>query len=199
MDRYRNFEELDRHEDGSAFRIEAVKRRSSICVIAPHGGKIERGTSELARAVAGTELSYYLFEGLKPKGNRDLHVTSANFNEPQALGLVAGCDIVFAMHGCGGEDEVVYLGGRHAALVASISAALSKRGFSVGTHKNPELQGVDRSNICNRGKQAMGVQFEITLALRLRLADKTGRLESPTITDFVNAIRGGFSDLGLPF
>lgn len=199
MDRYRNFQDLERHEEESAFRIEAVNRRSNICVIAPHGGKIERGTSELAQAVAGTELSYYLFEGLKPKGNRDLHVTSSNFNEPQALGLVAGSDIVLAMHGCGGDDEVVYLGGRHTALAASISAALSKRRFSVGTHKNPELQGVDRSNICNRGALAMGVQFEITLALRLRLADKTGRLESPTITDFVNAIRGGVSDLGLPF
>ncbi|MFA1628164.1 poly-gamma-glutamate hydrolase family protein [Rhizobium mongolense] len=85
MDRYRSFEDLEQHEEASAFRIEAIKRPSSVCVIAPHGGKIERGTSELARAVAGTELSYYLFEGLKPKGNRDLHVTSSNFNEPQSV------------------------------------------------------------------------------------------------------------------
>ncbi|MFA1628165.1 poly-gamma-glutamate hydrolase family protein [Rhizobium mongolense] len=116
----------------------------------------------------------------------------------KALGLVAGSEIVLAMHGCEGKDEVIYLGGRHAALVASISAALSKRGFSVGTHKNPDLQGVDRSNISNRGKLAMGVQFEITLALRLRLADETGRSASPSIIDFVKAIGEGFSDLGLP-
>lgn len=198
MDRYRDFQDLARHEEPGAFRIEAIKHPSSVCVIAPHGGKIERGTSELVRAVAGTQLSYYLFEGLKPNGNRDLHVTSSNFNEPQALALVAGSDIVLAMHGCEGDAEIIYLGGRHVALVASTSAALSKRGFSVGTHKNPNLQGVDQSNICNRGKQAMGVQFEITLALRLRLADKTGQLQSPSITDFVNAIGEAFSDLGLP-
>ncbi|QYA04553.1 poly-gamma-glutamate hydrolase family protein [Rhizobium sp. B21/90] len=57
-------------------------------MIAPHGGKVERGTSELALAVAGTRLSYYLFEDLKPKGNRDLHVTSSSFNETQALAVV---------------------------------------------------------------------------------------------------------------
>ncbi|WP_376782030.1 poly-gamma-glutamate hydrolase family protein [Agrobacterium cavarae] len=69
-------------------RDPVVKRPSSVCVIAPHGGKVERGTSELALAVAGTRLSYYLFEDLKPKGNRDLHVTSSSFNEPQALAVV---------------------------------------------------------------------------------------------------------------
>lgn len=96
-DRYKNFGELDDSEDASAFCIEAEKRNSSICVLAPHGGKIEVGTSELVPAVAGNSLSYYLFEGRKPKGNRDLHVTSANFNEPQAIAVVESSDVALAV------------------------------------------------------------------------------------------------------
>ncbi|SEI15027.1 Phage-related replication protein YjqB, UPF0714/DUF867 family [Rhizobium tibeticum] len=192
-DRYKNFDELVGSEDESAFRIEAEKRHSSICVLAPHGGKIEVGTSDLARAVAGDRLSYYLFEGRKPKGNRDLHVTSANFNEPQAVAVVESSDVALAMHGCEGDDEMIYLGGRHVKLAASIAKALSNRGFSVGTHKNPALQGIDRSNICNRAKLGMGVQFEITRALRVRLTDKKGQLTGPSLKDFVDAINKGLS------
>ncbi|MDX8327354.1 poly-gamma-glutamate hydrolase family protein [Agrobacterium tumefaciens] len=192
-DRYKNFDELAGSEDANAFRIEAEKRNSSICVLAPHGGKIEVGTSELARAVAGNRLSYYLFEGRKPKGNRDLHVTSANFNEPPAVAVVESSDVALAMHGCEGDDEVIYLGGRHEKLAASIAKALSNRGFSVGTHKNPALQGIDRSNICNRAKLGMGVQFEITRALRVRLTDKKGHLTGPSLKDFVDAINEGMS------
>lgn len=192
-DRYKNFRELADSEDASAFRIEAEKRNSSICVLALHGGKIEVGTSELARAVAGNSLNYYLFEGRKLKGNRDLHVTSANFNEPQAIAVAESSDVALAMHGCEGADEVIYLGGRHEKLAASIAKALSNRGFSVRTHKNPALHGIDRSNICNRARLGMGVQFEITRALRVRLLDKKGQLTKPSLYDFVDAIVEGIS------
>ena len=37
---------------------------SSIAVIAPHGGGIEQFTSDIARAVAGTDINLYLFEGI---------------------------------------------------------------------------------------------------------------------------------------
>src|SRR5215207_4035760 len=59
-------------------------------VIAPHGGGIEPGTSELCLAVAGyhpatldatppggVTFDYWMFEGLRRTGNGDLHVTSA--------------------------------------------------------------------------------------------------------------------------
>ncbi len=38
---------------------------SGIAVMAPHGGGIEPGTSEIANRVAGDEHAYYSFEGLK--------------------------------------------------------------------------------------------------------------------------------------
>uniref|UniRef100_UPI001954F22F poly-gamma-glutamate hydrolase family protein n=2 Tax=Pseudomonadota TaxID=1224 RepID=UPI001954F22F len=53
--------------------------------------------------------------------------------------------------------------------------------------------GLDRSNICNRAKLGMGVQFEITRALRVRLTDKKGQLTGPSLKDFVDAINEGLS------
>ena len=39
-------------------------KEANIVIIAPHGGGIEPGTSELAIAIAGEELSFAVFEGL---------------------------------------------------------------------------------------------------------------------------------------
>ncbi|WP_181150045.1 poly-gamma-glutamate hydrolase family protein [Ensifer aridi] len=189
MDRYNNFAELAALEESSAYNVDAKDRHTRVCIIAPHGGKIEPGTSELARAVAGDVFSYYLFEGKKPNGNRDLHITSTNFDEPSGLSLVEGSEIAIAMHGCQGNEEIIYIGGRHRGLTDLMTETLRRRGFAVDVHQDPKLQGTDRRNICNRGRSGMGVQFELTRALRDRLADASGRSISPKLSDFVNAIR----------
>ncbi|MBW6424332.1 poly-gamma-glutamate hydrolase family protein [Rhizobium sp. XQZ8] len=195
MDRYKCFEELLASEDQHAFSVVAVNRHSSICVVAPHGGKIEPGTSELARAVAGELFSLYLFEGRKSAGNRDLHITSTNFNEPSGLSLVGGSDVAIAMHGCQGSDEVIYLGGRHRALIDKLAKSFKRRGFAIDVHRDPMLQGSDRRNLCNRGRSGMGIQFELTRALRDRLTSALGEQTGPTLSDFVDAIREAVSEI----
>jgi poly-gamma-glutamate hydrolase-like protein len=67
----------------------ADKYRNFAALVAPHGGGIEPGTSELADAIAASDLSFYTFEGLKPSGNTDLHITSTRFDEPMCLTLLA--------------------------------------------------------------------------------------------------------------
>lgn len=143
-----------------------TRRPSSIAVLAPHGGGIENGTSEFARALAGTEFNLYLFEGLRPSSNfAALHLTSTSFDEPECLALIAGCPTVVTIHGCDGIGERVYLGGRDVALKDRIGAALSANGIAVETvgHRYP---AVDPRNICNRGASGAGVQLEATHALR---------------------------------
>jgi len=55
MDRYESFDELCKHAiEGRDFRIRTASRPGQVAVIAPHGGGIEPGTSELAEAIAGT-------------------------------------------------------------------------------------------------------------------------------------------------
>ena len=74
--------------------------RSSLAVIAPHGGSIEQYTSDIARAVAGADFNLYLFEGIRHAGNyAALHLTSHRFDEPRCLELLSDCEHVIAIHG----------------------------------------------------------------------------------------------------
>jgi phage replication-related protein YjqB (UPF0714/DUF867 family) len=82
MDKYESYEELRQNEQEHHFQIHHQEGSSGVAVMAPHGGGIEPGTTEIARGVAGTDHTFYAFEGLKPGGNQDLHITSTNFDEP---------------------------------------------------------------------------------------------------------------------
>jgi phage replication-related protein YjqB (UPF0714/DUF867 family) len=62
-DKYMSFDALSRAELADAFRIVCLDRGSSVAVLAPHGGKTEVGTSDIARAIAGDDWSFYSFAG----------------------------------------------------------------------------------------------------------------------------------------
>src|SRR5262245_27313861 len=99
-DKYPNFRTLARHERaGVDFRIVVRAAEPRFAVVAPDGGGIEPGTSEIADAGAGRELSFYAFEGLKPRGNADLHITSTRFDEPLCLSLIGQSGVVVTIHG----------------------------------------------------------------------------------------------------
>lgn len=200
-DKYKNFAELAAVENASAYRIVTVSRETNAVIAAPHAGAIEPGTSEIARAIAGAELSLYLFEGRKSLDNGELHITSTNFDEPQGLQLVRGAEMALAVHGEANENEsVVYMGGRHAAAQEALGERLKAAGFHVDKHADPELQGVHPNNICNRGLSGAGVQLELSRALRLELfpsLSAKGRVAPRRrFHEFVRAVRLG---LGLPY
>jgi phage replication-related protein YjqB (UPF0714/DUF867 family) len=168
MTSYQCFAELSAHRvRGRDFEIKVVRRpQSGIAVIAPHGGGIEHGTSELARAIAADQFNLYLFEGLRPSGNfAALHLTSHLFDEPECLALIARCPVVVAIHGCKGVEHEVLLGGRHRRLTDQLSEALRVVNIANRTHGHP-FPGAEPRNICNRGVTRRGVQLEITTALR---------------------------------
>lgn len=166
-DRYRCYAELAAEQvEGRDYRVTAVRRGSGIAVIAPHGGRIERGTSEVARAIAGEELDLYLFEGCLPSLNFEtLHLTSRHFDEPRALALIAGCHTVLAVHGVADTSERALLGGRDGALACAIADRLFVRGVhaQVSGHRYP---GRDAANVCNRAAGGQGVQLELSDRLR---------------------------------
>lgn len=95
-DKYKNFKALAAGEDESSYRIVSEDRGNDLLIIAPHGGKIERGTTEIAKGVAGLDWSFYTFEGLKPAGNRDAAT------KPTEAGL---CDGVAALYKAGWLDQ----------------------------------------------------------------------------------------------
>lgn len=140
---------------------------SPVAVVAPHGGRIEGRTSEIARLIAGHEHRLYLFEGLRPTGDNFecLHLGSHVFDEPRALELISGCDTVIAVHGYAASGPDVLLGGLDAPLKRKIARALGGAGFTYLTdgHRFP---GSHPRNICNRGRSGAGVQLELSEGLR---------------------------------
>lgn len=165
---YRNFADLARAQvRGRDYEISVrCRARSRVAVIAPHGGEIENGTSEIATAIAAGEHNLYLFEGIRTTRNYfSLHLTSHLFDEPECLRLIAACNIVIAIHGCGGAEPKVLLGGRDTALRDRLAGALMATAIGAQTsgHRFPATQ---LSNICNRGARQQGVQIELTDPLR---------------------------------
>jgi len=193
-DKYRSFEQLASFErENVDFQILCRARGLDTVIVAPHGGAIEPGTSEIADAVAGEDLSFYAFEGLKPNHNGDLHITSSRFDEPRCIALLESSVRVVTIHGEASDSEIVYLGGRDTATGVRIESFLKARRLAVLSHPNPELQGRDTSNICNRGQSGAGVQIEIARGLRRRFfasLDSAGR-KRPTqqFNEFVVALR----------
>jgi phage replication-related protein YjqB (UPF0714/DUF867 family) len=161
------------HAEGTDFQV-CIERKpeSSIAILAPHGGAIEAGTSEIARAVAGPDFNLYLFEGTRRSGNYDaLHLTSHLFDEPRCLHLLSGCDHVIAIHGCRGDTPQALLGGLDAALKARIGEAILAAGIETRLVGH-RFRAVHPRNICNRGRRGAGVQLELTSALRLRASNR---------------------------
>lgn len=170
MDRYNNFAELRECEtEDRDYRIRLRRGHGSFAIMAPHGGKIERGTSQLAEAIAGKEHTFYLFEGIKDKNNHHLHITSDRFDEPRALELASYVRTVITIHGAKGKDRNIYTGGQHPDLEQKILHALRDAGFTAMHDPSPTRQGKGITNICNRGYAGRGVQIELTQGLRKNL------------------------------
>lgn len=191
-DKYLNFAALAAEEAEGTYSISVHDVGSAIVVAAPHGGGIEPGTSEIALAIAGEHLSYYLFEGNKKQGNGDLHIASSNFDEPRCLSVLRSAHTVVTVHGEDSAAEVVYVGGRHSAGIVAVRQALEEIGFVVRTHQDPDLQGTHPRNICNIGSTGMGVQLELSSGLRrsffpsLKRDDRKKPL--PRLAQFAKAI-----------
>jgi phage replication-related protein YjqB (UPF0714/DUF867 family) len=185
-DTYRSFLELESKErEGEDWAREYIDRGSRILIMAPHGGWIEPFTAELARAVAGNDLSLYTFQGLKAKGNEMLHLTSHRFDEPLALRATSSALWVLAIHGERSPDRIsVMVGGlwqpfRKRFVEAFEEAAILVEGPRHG------LGGVNPGNICNRGQSGAGGQLEISEGLRRDLREDEGELRR-----FVELVRG---------
>jgi phage replication-related protein YjqB (UPF0714/DUF867 family) len=195
-DKYPDFDTLSRNEvSGVDYGIHVRRARDGFAIVAPHGGGIEPGTSELADAVAAEEFSLYAFEGLKRSGNADLHITSTRFDEPMCLALLAPAAVVVTLHG---EDsdapgEGVFLGGLDDDLGPIIGTALQAAGFAVSRHPDPRLQGREPENLCNRGTSGKGVQLELSRAVRREmfasLSREGRRCTTARFHDFVEAVR----------
>lgn len=199
---YENFDSLKKHEEGCYF-IDRIDRHSSIVILAPHGGRIEPGTVEIAREIARGVYSLYCFIGLR--GNRkdlgdgrmeSLHLPSYKFDEPEAVRLVKARKLALAVHGL--KDAAarqfqgldIYVGGLNPDARERVVANLKRKNFSVGDcmcagFENFRHKGSDPKNIVNMCKgEKGGVQLEITRRERSALVGNGRRMKR-----FCDAIR----------
>ncbi|MEV6834007.1 poly-gamma-glutamate hydrolase family protein [Streptomyces sp. NPDC051133] len=167
----------------------------STAVIAPHGGGIEAGTSELCLAVAGytpfdvgidpataavagePQRDYWMFEALANSSSQ--HVTATHCDDPAALAVCANNLYAVSLHGF--DDTTVKkinIGGRDERLKRNLLAAFTKYGLT-SPASNPDwnvtvvfagatdpINGDDPANIANRTRTGAGAQLELSTALR---------------------------------
>jgi phage replication-related protein YjqB (UPF0714/DUF867 family) len=170
QDKYPNFYWLLRQGEKEHFRIERAEgpNRSNIAIVAVHGGKIEPGTSELAKATALDDHPFYLFEGLKQSQNRDLHISSSRFDDPILDTLLSRVRTALSLHGEASDEEIIYIGGLNQGFAQEIERALCEASFRVERPMNPAISGMSPFNVCNRPRES-GVQLEISKGLRKKL------------------------------
>ncbi|EGW36957.1 poly-gamma-glutamate hydrolase family protein [Desulfosporosinus sp. OT] len=173
-DSYSNFQELRLHEqEGRDYRIRTSRNWHSVLIIAPHGGKIEPYTSDIAQRIAGEEFAWYSFEGIKDVDVRKLHITSHNFDEPLLLKGLQQAQTVLTIHGLkNSTDEFLMIGGLDTTLGTELQITLQDYGYIV-KESGQKYRGVRTTNICNRGRTGKGVQLEISFALRKRIVEDT--------------------------
>jgi phage replication-related protein YjqB (UPF0714/DUF867 family) len=182
-----------RHErfDDTLARTDDVPKTT---ILAPHGGGIEPGTSELCLAVAGyhpaslsqippagVTYDYWMFEGLRDRdrGNPRLHVTSTGCDDGVAVSLCAGSLNALALHGflprppMSEDDQVVLVGGGNPDLRCHLLEGLCAAGFDARDARphgelngHGELDGNAPCNIVNRTLLGMGAQLELSKPLR---------------------------------
>lgn len=174
------------------YEIEVKETDSNVTVMAIHGGKIEKGTTELAYAIAShNNYNYYSFLGLKKTNNFSLHVSSDEFAEAYAMEMISKSKETLSIHGCDGEEEFTYIGGRDTKLKKRIKESLTKFGFTVKKENPKDLAGISPDNIVNRNIDGRGVQLEISEGLRSRFLSN----DEDILQSYVLAISEAFNSI----
>jgi phage replication-related protein YjqB (UPF0714/DUF867 family) len=184
IDWARRFRLHERFDDSPARTAEGPRT----VILAPHGGGIERGTSELCLAVAGyhpanlpitpparVTYDYWMFEGIRDGGNADLHVTSTGCDDLVAVLLCAGALGALSLHGFKPEnldpprspdEQVVFVGGCDDLLRDLLQEALDDVDLPVKAAEQGEIDGDSVCNIVNRTMRGRGAQLELSEPLR---------------------------------
>jgi phage replication-related protein YjqB (UPF0714/DUF867 family) len=173
-------------------------------ILAPHGGGIEPGTSELCLAVAGyhpanlpqvppagVTYDYWMFEGVRELGNAALHVRSTGCDDRVAVSLCAGSFNALSLHGFDPapefpeDEQIVLVGGGNVALKELLLAGLRDANIKrLAAGAGGELDGDDPCNIVNRTLRVqpepstplgMGAQLELSTPLREAMFTEHGR------------------------
>ncbi|MFE0698970.1 poly-gamma-glutamate hydrolase family protein [Streptomyces sp. NPDC058872] len=128
----------------------------STAIIAPHGGGLESGTTELCLTIAGydraepgteptpdtstpgaVQRDYWMFETLtasRPAPVKSLHVTSTHCDDPAALAVCSNNLYAVSLHGYKPDDapmaKRILIGGRDQRLIRNLEWAFDQHGLN---------------------------------------------------------------------
>ena len=167
LDKFKSMQELEKETiENEDWKIITRNRNSSVSILAIHGGGIEPATTELASIIADEGgYNYFIFEGLRSKGNKELHVTSTRYDNKDAMNLVTESNQAIAIHGCEGNESIAYVGGKDERLKSLIKEQLNHIGIKAKEAPS-HISGQQDNNIVNCTTRGMGVQIELTTSLR---------------------------------
>lgn len=137
---------------------------NDVLILAIHGGRLEPGTSELARAIMDRGgYSGYVVDW--PNGRR--HIPSDVIEDDDLEEALGRAQYVVSVHGCKGMAVETVVGGMDWALRRAIGHRLSATGFAIiNPLRKPSLDGTDPANVCNGGMTGEGVQLELSRGQR---------------------------------
>ncbi len=167
-------------------------------ILSIHGGTLEEGTSTLAAAVAAAGgFAHYDFRTLPPWPRAaELHITSNNYDEPQARALATIQGPCLSFHGYRARPpqdpsyENACVGGANPTLRQAVAQALRVVLPTAVDVEEPcgLFPATAPENIVNRCR-GQGVQLELTVALRQRLLGDAG-LRRQLAAALAQALRG---------
>lgn len=193
-DTYKDFESLSAVEKKDEdFRLFINNVNSRIAIVAPHGGGIEPGTSEIAKSISEEKFKCYCFEGIKSTKNKEyLHITSTNFDEPKCVEMCEDSETVMTIHGADRGGDIIFIGGLNEKLKRAMIDKLKNVGFNA-QEDTTDHSGQDSRNICNKGFLKKGLQLEISNGLREKMFKGLKRKGRNSTTDtfdkFIESIR----------
>ncbi|PHK48979.1 poly-gamma-glutamate hydrolase family protein [Staphylococcus edaphicus] len=166
-DKYKSMTELEASTiENKDWEIETRDVNSQVIITAIHGGGIEPGTTEIADLTAQKgEYDYFSFKGTKSKENEALHVTSRNYDQSTLMKMIKNKTHAVAIHGCGGDGNIVYIGGKDRKLINTMTKQFEE--LDIRVEQAPShISGAHDDNIINCCKTGEGVQLELTPELR---------------------------------
>jgi phage replication-related protein YjqB (UPF0714/DUF867 family) len=173
---------------------------NGVGIFAPHGGGIEPGTEEIARAVAqATGATLYVLSAKRPTGNTALHVTVTRMTtgiSPKLDQAIAATRVAISIHGHGRTKDggPVYVSGLAAEAVTMCAGAMRhalKGAYEVvDEHARipDDLVGHHKDNIINRVPKK-GVQIELPRALRDEAVPAIRGAAAQLVTALIEVVR----------
>lgn len=190
VDKYPSYAALSQNEVlNKDYRITVRDLNAPVTIFAIHGGLIEPGSDEMARALAEDHRNLYLFEGLKQEEPTGLHITAARFDEPQALALAAKSESCVSVHGYLGDgSQAICVGGNDQKLAGHIVKTLKDASLNFDViYPCKAFPATHPKNIVNRCLNK-GVQLEISQGLWNEFADND-QLKIKVIHTLRNALK----------